>query len=164
MKCLRCNGKGTYKKEQCYYCAGQGILPSPLEKDNMKEILNAITINKKNKVQLRKSPPNKLEDRFCYKGARAYYVWRLARFHGGADVTMPVCAVADVMFDPYKNELDMLAEAVARIFFGTDMAAAYRWVKLFGWVDEVHAGLHETAYERGPVAEDKPLEEFLELL
>jgi len=164
MKCLRCDGKGIYKKEKCYYCGGEGILPSPMEKNNLKEILTTVTVNKKNKIQLRKSPPNNLKDRFYYKGARTYYVWRLARFHGGVDVTMPVCAVADVMFDPYKNELDAIAEAVAKIFFGTDMAAVYRWGKLFGWIDEVPAGLPETAYERGPVTlEDKPLEEFLEL-
>jgi hypothetical protein len=64
--------------------------------------------------------------------ARAYYVWRLARFHGGKDCTMPVMADMVVRGDPCKGELDKLADVIARESFGTDLGAALRWGRAFG--------------------------------
>lgn len=66
--------------------------------------------------------------------ARAYYVWRLARFHGGKDTTMPVAADMCVRGDPYKGELDKLADEVAKEHFGTDKAAALMWGRALGLV------------------------------
>lgn len=63
---------------------------------------------------------------------RAYYVWRLARFHGGKDVTMPVMANIMVHGDPELKGLDEMAEWYARKEFGTDMAAAIRWSRVLG--------------------------------
>jgi len=168
-ECLKCKGTGVYesfkgRKEKCYYCEGKGYLPSPLEQEELREILEKITVKRRGKTSLRKSPPNNIRDRISYKGARSYAVWRLARFHGGIDVTMPVCAMTDIYYDSYKDELDEIAGKVAKIFFGTDMAAAYRWGKIMGWVDDVPNGLPSTAYEgNSPILEEKPIEELLEL-
>ena len=58
----------------------------------------------------------------------AYYVWRMARFHGGVDVTMPIMAS---LFAPKDKvllaTLDTLADVIAKESFGTNMAAARRW-------------------------------------
>jgi hypothetical protein len=98
---------------------------------------------------------------------RSYYVWRLARFHGGIDVTMPMCAAFDLAYDPYRKELDEMAEAVARKTCGTDMAAAaaaYRWGQALGFAPSAPEGLPITAYPGGPdVIAPKPFEERLEL-
>ncbi len=65
---------------------------------------------------------------------QAYYVWRLARFHGGADTTMPMLASL-MMHGAAKEEmdsLDYLADKVAMEAFGTDMAAAHKWSGVLG--------------------------------
>lgn len=67
------------------------------------------------------------------KEARSYYVWRMARFHGGVDVTMPVMADLELGRDPFKKELDEIADQVAKVAFGTDMAAANRWSRALGY-------------------------------
>jgi hypothetical protein len=96
---------------------------------------------------------------------RAYYVWRMARFHGGADVTMPMSASMDVSGDPFRVELDAIADAVAKRVFGTDLAAAHRWGRVLGHIDRDMPGLPDSAYPGGRVADaDKPIEEQSELL
>ncbi len=95
--------------------------------------------------------------------ARAYYVWRLARFHGGVDVSLPVNAGLACDGDAFKAELDELAEALAKLVFGTNMAATYRWGALLRGV-ETPAGLPASAYPNGPVCSgEKPADEALEL-
>lgn len=59
-----------------------------------------------------------------YQAARAYYVWRMARFNGGIDMTMPMSADLVVRGDPFRAKLDALADAVAKRAFGLDMSAA----------------------------------------
>ena len=129
--CERCKGSGIREpmfagdtRSKCRPCDGAGTFQAP----NEAEIRAAIIATRgKNKGKLRssyssfKNPP------------RAYYVWRLARFHGGADVTMPV--MADVLNggDPFKAELDTLADTIARESFGTDLAAAFRWGRALGY-------------------------------
>lgn len=167
-ECLRCKGTGEYKSftgkiTTCDYCEGKGYLPSPLEEQELREIIERITINRKGKLSLRKSAPNNVRDRIGYKESRIYAVWRLARFHGGLDVTMPMCAMTDIYYDPYQDEIDAIASKVAQIFCGTDMAAACRWGQLFGWAKDVPAGLPITAYEGSPpVITEKPIDEWLE--
>jgi len=100
------------------------------------------------------------------EGSRAYYVWRMARFHGGADVTMPVVASVLRGNDPFVKELDALAELVAKKVFGTDMAAALRWGSALGFLNQaIPAGLPGSAYPNGPVVLDgnKPVAESLEI-
>lgn len=135
----------------CYSCKGAGHF-APLD---VESIVSAI----KGRKGLRSARP-------AYAlGARPYYVWRLARFHGGADVTMPVCAGMDISGDPFRAELDALADAVAKRVFGTDLAAAYRWRGAMGGSDSVPAGLPASAYAGGPVltSGEKPESELLEL-
>lgn len=99
---------------------------------------------------------------------RSYYVWRMARFHGGRDVTMPVIAFFGVHGDPFRSELDTLASLLAREVFGTDMAAAHRWGGLLGLnkggINQKN--LPSSAFENGPVVGDrhKPDDELVELI
>lgn len=156
--CTSCEGSGKSRHSSgpCPCCEGKGYFPPP----NLAEILSDVST----KGKFRKSPPPL--DRATIRGARAYYVWRMARFHGGADVTMPVVAMTYIHGDPYREALDKIAEAVARRVFGTDMAAAYRWGQAMGY-DLPHVdGLPATAYTNGPVLldGDKPEEELPELL
>lgn len=153
--CTRCKGEGSYQigglpqAFKCHGCEGRGHF-LPVEVDS---ILSEI----KGRKGLRSKRPD---------SKRAYYVWRLARFHGGVDVTMPVCAMMDVGGDPFRAELDQLAEAVAKHVFGTDMAAAYRWSGLlYTSKGPTPAGLPATAYANGPVImAEKPESELVELV
>ena len=115
-------------------------------------------------MTFRKSKPP--VDQLTALGKRIYYVWRLARFHGGADVCLPMGATMDSHADPFIKELDTIADKVAKMVFGSDMAAAYRWGGLLGRVQESDkpAGLPQAAYQGGIVHDgNKPIEEMLEL-
>jgi len=96
---------------------------------------------------LRRSPPKPTGDDVL--DDRAYYVWRLARFHGGADVTLPVTATVRVYEDPEKDNLDVLAHRAAARYFGTDMAGAHRWSSAMRGT-AVPDGLPASAYSGGP--------------
>lgn len=74
---------------------------------------------------LRRSPPKPTGDDVL--DDRAYYVWRMARFSGGADVTLPMLASVRIGEDPERDNLDILADRAAQRYFGTDMAGAHRW-------------------------------------
>jgi hypothetical protein len=68
---------------------------------------------------------------------RAYYVWRLARFHGGKDITMPMTATllcnARKEGEANMKALDQVADVVAKDAFGTNMHAAQRWGSVLGY-------------------------------
>lgn len=69
---------------------------------------------------------------------QAYYVWRMARFHGGADITMPpIMAMLFVDSRHYSqgdiSELDRFADTLAEETFGTSMAVALRWGRALGF-------------------------------
>ena len=129
--CQSCKGSGKriteaffseYNQKQyprterpCLSCGGVGSLPQP--------DIEAIKAAIKGRKGLRSARP---------KDGRAYYVWRIARFHGGADMTMPVMASVEVHGDPWRPELDALADEVAKQFYGTDLAAARRWGRALG--------------------------------
>jgi len=141
--CTRCNGeKVTHSKgftsvdgrvypdrtDPCYCCEGRGEFPE----FSAGPILALIIAKQgKNKGKLRAAMVSPLRGDGV-DAARAYYVWRLARFHGGKDVTLPMMADMVIRGDPCKKELDELSEEVAKHSFGTDMAAALRWGKAFG--------------------------------
>ncbi len=133
---------------------------------NWKEILNLITKpSKTGKRAFRKSKPDFVNEHANRNEGRAYFVWRLVRFHGGADVTMPVCAMGAITGDPYEPELDYFASELAKRFFGTDMAAAYRWAGALGHNVIVPDSMPASAHSCGPVAdENKPEMETMELL
>jgi hypothetical protein len=98
--------------------------------------------------------------------SRAYYVWRLARFHGGVDVTMPMQATFEVSGDPYIPLLDVVADKVAEAVYGTCRAGSSRWAAAMGYELAPEPGLPATAYPCGPVVTDgsKPYSEQLELV
>lgn len=141
--CKRCNGeKVTHSKgftaldgtvypdrtSKCHSCDGVGEFPEVDES----EIRKAITATKgKNKGKLRASMTSPLS-KDGVSAARAYYVWRLARFHGGVDMTMPMMADLMIRGDSFRPELDKLADIVAKENFGTDLAAAFRWGRALG--------------------------------
>jgi hypothetical protein len=127
------------KESPCFACDGRGDFP-PVD---VPAILEAIKGRKSG--SLRSARPNRKH------GGRPYYVWRMARFHGGADVTMPVMASIDVAGDPFVKELDMLADAFAKRAFGTHMAATHRWGHALGYLNSNTPDLPATAYPCGPV-------------
>lgn len=162
--CTRCEGKGTtfhqgftygektYPDETkvCSRCKGAKTFTAP----DYKVIFEMVTTGRgmaDGKRKVRASADKKWNHYNDMNGARAYYVWRLARFHGGKDVTMPMMAGIAIGGDPFVAELDKLSELIAKRVFGTDMAGASRWGVLLGSVqpNQVPAGLPETAYEGG---------------
>lgn len=156
--CKKCNGSGKafhfdFQKERgqppdpCYSCKGAGSFSTP----DYRAILAAI----KGKRGLCSKRP---------KDRRSYFVWRWARFNGGADVTLPMTAMYDNEGDPFEPELDALAAIVAKRVFGTMAAGAHRWGHAMGWTDQILAGLPDSAYPGGRVADpDKPIDEAGEL-
>jgi len=175
-RCETCNGTGKNRYgwgRTCYDCYGGGYFPAVEEQ--LPRILSLITVSRgRDKGKLRRSrpkppdcKPDPIDSEENIARARAYYVWRLARFHGGADVCMPVVAEMESVNDPDKAKLDAIAEAVARRAFGTDMAAAFRWGTALGLCrpQDVPDGLPAGAYPGGPAfGADKPLEELLEAI
>lgn len=175
--CKRCKGTGTVESTwiwdavsmtghhgpgPCKECDATGKFAKP----DFNSIFETITKGTKGieKRTFRASKP-KFENEFKNKAeGRAYYVWRLARFHGGKDVTMPVVASMCTSYDPYEKELDAFASLVAKGAFGTDMAAAYRWANALGGSVAVPAGQPASAYPCGPVTDNnKPEVEQAEL-
>jgi len=171
--CTRCAGAGVTHSQwskdhghegpagkRCYKCEGRGRFPAL----DVAAVLAEVFTKRGAKKRFRKSytsPPDWSDT----TRARAYYVWRIARFHGGADVTMPMTAETIIDGDPFRPELEAIAEVVARLVFGTDMAAAYRWSGVLRGEVEIPAGLPATAYPCGPVADAlKPEFELLELI
>ena len=114
--CLKCKGTGkraafdVFPETECYSCDGKGIFKEP--------DYEAIKSACKGRKGLKSTRP---------KDERSYYVWRMARFHGGKDTTMPIMASVGVGGDPFVGELDKLADELAKQYFGTDIAAALRW-------------------------------------
>jgi len=148
----------------CQACKGRGTWDAP----DVDAILATISAGQKSKTgrkpTFRKSWPS-TTDRSTVEGSRAYFVWRLARFHGGADVTLPMTAETLSSADPYRAYLDRIAENVAAHVFGTDRAGAYRWGQALGAIQpsQVPANLPPTAYESGPVHDgNKPADEVYE--
>lgn len=132
--CTRCNGSGQReylnKITECSFCDGKGSFPEVDER----LIRGLIIANQgKNKGKLRASMVSPLSKEGVVK-ARAYYVWRIARFHGGVDMTMPITAEMLVYGDPYREDLEKLAGIVAMENYGTDLAAARRWGRAFGMI------------------------------
>ena len=162
-KCTICQGAGYNEYEgvrhSCISCKGKGTFP-PF---SVEKVLNRVLTTRKNKT-FRAS----FDTKYVFSDldeARAYFVWRLTRFHGGADVTMPVTAGMAVTGDPYKQELDYVASILAKRAFGTHIAGAARWAGvLLGVEIPKELGLPASAYSGGPVADgNKPDIELAEL-
>lgn len=176
--CTRCKGTGVrispawtadngrHFPEQTYTCSachGEKTFPGL----DIPAIIELVMTGKGDKRRFRKSWPSKMSP-WGNKNTterRAYFIWRLARFHGGADVTMPMTAMDTTAGDPFKDALDALSDVVAKKVFGTDRAAAHRWGALLGFASTAPAGLPASAYPNGPVVTEgqKPAFEALEL-
>lgn len=143
LPCKTCKGEGKVHHEgftdvhgkeypsrsyPCSSCKATGQFPEIDEAAIRAEILAG---QGKNKGKLRAAFSSNGAFRDIAK-ARAYYVWRLARFHGGKDMTMPITADTATRGDPYKDQLDKLADTIAKESFGTDLAAAVRWGSALG--------------------------------
>jgi hypothetical protein len=117
-------------EENCRSCEGSGAF-AEFSEDAIRKLIMAG--QGKNKGKLRASMVSPLRKDGVEKN-RAYYVWRMARFHGGVDVTMPMMAGFCVMGDPYRDELDALADKVSKENFGSDLRGAMRWGRAFGMI------------------------------
>lgn len=127
--CKQANGEYGYNEHEtwrkCHCCEGRGTFPA-LDKSGVDAILNAILSSKgPRKGKLKSSRPKYAR---TIEASRAYYVWRLARFHGGVDCTMPMCAEMDVRGDGERERLDYMSRLVAQANFGTARAGASRWM------------------------------------
>lgn len=161
LNCTKCDGKGeTYSNyahfnpqtkefrggvKACHYCKGRGTFPEL----NIEAIVGACFTTRGAK-RFRKSMTSPIS-RDSAETVRVYYVWRMARFHGGADVTMPMTAMMLIEGDPLAKTLDQIADRVAVAAFGTSNAAAARWGRAMGYDVPDMPGLPASAYEGGPV-------------
>ena len=137
-------GYGSTSERPCFDCGGIGHFLPPVPQ----EVVFHVLVRKgPNRGKLLRSRPTT-------GGPRSYYVWRMARFHGGADVCMPVVAMMELGADPFRPVLDEMSEALAKVCFGTNMAAASRWAPLLGIQSNLPAGLPASAYEGGPAGTD----------
>jgi len=161
MACSRCSGSGcmlhegfttehkdypTYW-EKCCHCDGAGWFLAPAFSELVKKV-----VGRKPRTLRSKRP----ED------SRAYFIWRLARFHGGKDVCLPMVAEMEISGDPYKDLLDEFSKLIAKACFGSSNVGAARW-------QQAMYGSHQFSdlppYIDGPVHDgQKPLEEMLETI
>ncbi len=95
--CVLCKGSGKRNEQTCPSCEGAGWFEPPAVSEILSEIFG--------KRGLRSKRPENL---------RSYYVWRLARFNSGKDMTLPLVASLSVSGDPFQPELDRLAEEATR--------------------------------------------------
>lgn len=138
--CPRCDGNGVTtlaamgsypaRDVKCLTCNGDKTFDAPLWAD----IAPGLFTKRNGKVSLRKSPPNDTSGRRKNRTeARRYYVWRMARFNGGVDVHMPMEANWVAGGDPWEPVLDVFADAVALVSFGSRTAGADRWAAALGY-------------------------------
>ena len=127
--CTRCNGEGTtirkgfYEgkhvkggKYVCRSCKGARQFAPPHEEIIREIIVSCLT------RKLRSVFPSGDYNRFTdINAARAYYVWRLARWNGGVDKSIPAFADIALQGEPFRYELNAIGEKLAREFFGTDL-------------------------------------------
>lgn len=154
LDCGKCEGtgeSGAVSLRPCPFCDGRGFFLAP----DVPALLQLIKGRKPGSLRSKRPDSD-----------RAYYIWRMARFHGGADVTMPMTASLAVAGDPYIPLLDLVADKVAERIYGTSRAGATRWANALGMELVPEEGMPASAYSGGPVVTDsnKPYSEQLELV
>jgi len=153
--CKNCNGTGrrdgwttpegtVLPSYPCLSCEGRGTFADP----NVAGLVRLVMSTRKGAGLI--TAPRQIWKRMGSDGDRAYYVWRMARFHGGQDVRMPIMAGCLVSGDPYVDVLDRIADRIAKVAFGTDRAAAYRWGNLLVGEIATPSGLPPSSYAGGP--------------
>jgi len=104
--CKLCNGTGVRtilgETHVCRACGGSGRRPAP-DEAGLEEACRG------RGGRLRSTRP---------RDDRAYYVWRMARVRAGVDERIPVLAALLVYGDPFRPELDALAERLAVAHLG----------------------------------------------
>lgn len=127
-------GKQYPRQEHtCSACGGLGEFSEPEVLAVVKPII-ATKGKNKGSIRASMSAPWREKGEQGIAEARSYYVWRMARFHGGIDVTMPMSASLLSRGDPYMDKLEAMASEVAKRSFGSDMVAALTWGKALGLV------------------------------
>lgn len=135
--CPRCNGAGklpadAYSPERCYNCDGRGYFLA-VEANVIRPLVINPKTGKTYSTSLHSAAGRKRAEGLSpTTRRRAQYVWRMARFHSGADgngFNLGGAVMADMSLrrDPYKPELDKLADQVAAECHGSHMRAAVRW-------------------------------------
>lgn len=165
LSCRKCEGSkltvyeewtstdGTHyprREKPCIWCDGVGHFTKP----DLVELVKAIKGRKPGTLRSRRPDDT-----------RAYFIWRMARFHTGKDVTLPMTAQMDIAADPYRDLLEFWAEKVAEKLTGHKSAGRARWQAAMYGTAPQERYMPESAYPGGPVADsNKPEEELLELL
>jgi len=146
LPCVECGGSG----KDCPWCDRHGWFPR-LTEERARTMAVLLRGRRRGlrRSRPRPAPPGATwEDRVRHD--RAYYVWRLARFYGGQDVRLPVMATLALTSDPERKALDRIAQAVARIEYGTSVAGVIRWANALGEDVPVPADQPATARPGGP--------------
>jgi hypothetical protein len=152
--CGACETTGKKYGRVCDICGGAGRVAEPDYSAIIALITTARGANNGKRRVYSSYPKALMQTRFTnpIHGA-AYYVWRMARFAGGVDVTMPFTATIVLRGHPWQRELDAFADEFAKRAYGTDRAGALRWAGAFGH-DVTEAlqdpALPPTAFPGGP--------------
>jgi len=137
------------KEKPCLWCDGLGVFFKP----DLASLIKAVKGRKPG--TLRSKRPD---------DGRAYFIWRMARFHTGADVCLPMTAQMEVSGDPYRDMLELVAEMLAERLTGHKSAGRARWQAAMYGTAPQERYMPDSAYPGGRVADaDKPVEELLEL-
>ena len=143
LPCKKCNGNKVWTSKgfiavdgtvfpdttyDCNACSKQGFF-APIDEADILKRITAGQGKNKGKIRAAMTSPTSKEGQ---EAARAYYVWRMARFWSGIDSRMPMTADLVVRGDPFNNELDTLSQKVAKEFYGQDTAGAIRWGRALG--------------------------------
>ena len=119
LNCTRCNGAGQVKNWRgdgtmisCDCCYGRGFFERP----DLVQLSAAIKGRKPSTLRCKR--PN---------DPRAWYLWRMVRFHSGKDVTLPMTASLSIHGDPFMPMLDQAAKLIAKHLTGRESIGSARW-------------------------------------
>ena len=151
LNCTRCGGIGQVDhwrndgtKVQCTCCDGRGTFEAP----DLEQLCAAIKGRKPRTVRS-KRPDD----------PRAWFLWRMVRFHTGKDVTLPMTATIAIEGDPFKPALDAAAKVIAMHFTGKESVGSARWRHAIHGESPADLAILNMPVVHG----DKPFEESLEL-
>jgi len=119
LNCTRCDGAGLVdhwrrdgSKVDCTCCDGRGTFEAP----DLVQLCAAIK-GRKPRTLRSKRPDD----------ARAWFLWRMCRFHLGKDTCLPMTASLAVDGDPFVPTLDAAARVIALHFTGKESIGSARW-------------------------------------